>query len=53
MARITQSQEIINTGIMANGITTHADTLSARKIDVPFATVLLKEIETCFVLNNE
>jgi SUMO ligase MMS21 Smc5/6 complex component len=53
MGRKTQSQEIIDTGIMVKGINAHQDVLAERKIDTVFATALQADVDECIKLNQE
>ncbi|MDR1199184.1 MAG: hypothetical protein LBK94_09290 [Prevotellaceae bacterium] len=53
MGRKTQSQEIIDTGVMASGIKANQDVLALRKIDNAFADDLLIKVDACIRLNDE
>jgi hypothetical protein len=53
MGRKTQSQEIIDAGVMVSGIKAHQDVLAGRKIDTVFADALQVDVDACVVLNQE
>jgi hypothetical protein len=53
MGRKTQSQEIIDTGVMVSGIKAHQDVLAGRKIDTAFANALQVDVDACIALNQE
>ncbi|MDR0733576.1 MAG: hypothetical protein LBF08_05915 [Dysgonamonadaceae bacterium] len=53
MGRKTQSQEIIDTGIMVSGIKSHQNVLGQRNIDTTFAANLQANMESCITLNQE
>jgi hypothetical protein len=53
MYKKTQSQEIIDTGIMVTGIKSHQCVLAQRKIDVAFADDLQADVDNCIHLNDE
>jgi hypothetical protein len=53
MGRKTQSQEIIDTGVMVSGIKAHQDVLAGRKIDTVFAGALQTDVDACIALNQE
>jgi hypothetical protein len=53
MGRKTQSQEIMDTEVMVNGIRAHQDVLAQRKIDNVFANELQSNVDVCIALNVE
>ncbi|MDR1156500.1 MAG: hypothetical protein LBL04_17490 [Bacteroidales bacterium] len=53
MGRKTQSQKITETRVMVNGIRSHQEILSQRKIDSAFARDLQNNVDACIALNVE
>lgn len=53
MGKKIQSQKITDIGVMVNGIKSHQDVLSQRKINETFANELQAKIDVCIALNKE
>lgn len=53
MRNRSQSQEIMMTGVMVNGIRINQEVLEQRKIDNAFADELQADVDACTALNIE